>query len=243
MNKGVASGYNLPDSNYIIQYEEISRCPLCKVMIEPVILAERVIPVKDSYGVRLAILCLCKQCGNSFVAQYAENQKSLINRADYPKDSLSFSFLEYASPDNYVHIPIDLDIAELSPNFAESHTQAQKAEHSGLDQVAGLAYRKALECLVKDFLAKKNPEKKLLYENAYLKECIENYTENEYLKNASKSAVWLSDDQTNFLRHYEDKDIVHLKKYIDATVHWIKMILITDEASDVSYIPERQLAQ
>ena len=240
MNKGVASGYNLPDNNYIIQYEEITKCPLCKVLIEPVILSERVIPVKDSFGVRLALLCLCKHCGNSFVAQYSENQTSLISRADYPKDSLFFSCLEYASPDKYIHVPIDPDIMELSPNFAESHVQAQKAEHSGLDQVAGLAYRKSLEFLVKDFLAKKDPEKKPLYENAFLKECIENYTENEYLKNAARGAVWLGDDPTYYLRNYEEKDISHLKKYIDATVHWIKMILITDEASELTSV-ERHL--
>ena len=234
MNKGVASGYNLPDNNYIVQYKEISQCPVCKATIEPVVLAERVLPIRDSYGVRLALLCLCKVCTNSFVTQYSEDQAVLSNRKDYPQDSLYFSLLEYSSPDKYVTVPIDKDITDLSPNFAESHIQAQQAEHYGLDQVAGLAYRKALEFLIKDFLARKNPEKRQIYENAFLGECIESHTENEYLKNAARGAMWLCEDQRYYLRHYEVIDINHLKKYIDATVHWIKMILITDEASDIS---------
>ncbi len=76
----------------------------------------------------------------------------------------------------------------------------------------------------------KNPGDQTSIEKMPLQQCIEKYIEDRYLKAAASRAVWLGNDQTHYVQKFENNDISDLKKLITATVHWISMLHITEEA-------------
>jgi len=41
-------------------------------------------------------------------------------------------------------------------------------------------------------------------------------------------AVWLGNDETHYLRKWEQKDLTDLKNLIGLTVHWIEMEELTE---------------
>ena len=44
-----------------------------------------------------------------------------------------------------------------------------------------------------------------------------------------KRAVWLGNDETHYVRKWEDKDISDLKRLIKLTVNWIENNLLTQD--------------
>ena len=68
-------------------------------------------------------------------------------------------------------------------------------------EVCGVGYRKALEFLIKDFVIEgKEPEVVKRIKTIQLAPCIENYVTDLNVKNVSKRAVWLGNDETHYVR-------------------------------------------
>jgi hypothetical protein len=44
-----------------------------------------------------------------------------------------------------------------------------------------------------------------------------------------KRAAWLGNDETHYVRKWEDKDLNDQKSLIEVTVHWIEMEAITNK--------------
>ena len=57
---------------------------------------------------------------------------------------------------------------------------------------------------------------------------------NERLKTVASRSTWLGNDQTHYTQRFENRDISDLKKFIDATVYWVSMELITEEALSIT---------
>ena len=51
---------------------------------------------------------------------------------------------------------------------------------------------------------------------------INKYVDDVRIKEVAKRAVWLGNDETHYVRQWDDKDIHSLKTLIDLTVHWIE---------------------
>ena len=51
---------------------------------------------------------------------------------------------------------------------------------------------------------------------------ITEYIDDSNIKNVATRAVWLGNDETHYIRVWEDKDLPFLKKLIDLTIHWIE---------------------
>jgi hypothetical protein len=98
------------------------------------------------------------------------------------------------------------------------------------------ATEKALEFLIKDYLCRLRPDDADEIKRVQLGPYIENYVDNEKVKSTAARAVWLGNDETHYLRKWEDKDLEDLKKLIQLTVHWIEMEELTD--SVVKEMPE-----
>jgi hypothetical protein len=45
----------------------------------------------------------------------------------------------------------------------------------------------------------------------------------------AERATWLGNDETHYVRKWEDKDINDLKILIKVTLHWIEMELLTEQ--------------
>lgn len=165
--------------------------------------------------------CPNSNCGRIFLSQYERNR---TNDSTYYYVSSSIG--------NFVEKVFAEDIVELSPNFVEIYNQAAKSESLNLFHIAGIGYRKAIEFLIKDYLISINPTQENVFKNKFLGNCIKEDIDNANLKKVTERATWLGNDETHYIRKWEDKDINDLKTLIELSVRWIEMELLTKKYSN-----------
>jgi hypothetical protein len=76
--------------------------------------------------------------------------------------------------------------------------------------------------LIKDYLIRKRPADKAAIETIMLGPCIENYVTDPRIKEVTKLATWLGNDETHYQRRWIDKDLNDLKTLIKLVLHWIE---------------------
>lgn len=191
-----------------------NECPICHKICIPTLIIDRceiaISPLSRGLAYQWIFRCPNDKCQSYFIAfTNSPEGGGLITTA--PRSPKKESFPK--------------EIEDVSPNFVEIHNQAQEA--SGLTQIYGMALRKSLEFLIKDFCTFLRPEDKTSIENAPLGTCIENYVPAGNLKEVSKRAIWLGNDETHYIRKWEDHDITDLKRLIHLTVYWISQEVST----------------
>lgn len=98
--------------------------------------------------------------------------------------------------------------------FIKTYLQSLEAESYGLDEIAGMGYRKAIEYLVKDWAIQNNPEKKDEILKKWLGAVISEFFKGD-LKEILERATWLGNDQAHYNKLFEEYDIEILKELID----------------------------
>lgn len=122
-------------------------------------------------------------------------------------------------------------LQKVSPRFQRIYNQALTAELLGLDEIAGMGQRKALEFLLKDFATYKCPEKQETIRKSSVKTVIDNYLATDYprLKIASERAAWLGNDEAHYIRKWEGKDLQDLKTLIRLVLNEIDAQLLLEQ--------------
>jgi hypothetical protein len=209
-------------------------CPICHVAITPMDMGAAVqIAVDGSLMIERVLMCPSDKCGRLFIARYLPtkipNQKVFDLHTCVPLQLTSAVQSEI--------------ITKLSPDFCAIYKQAHQAEQYRLDLVAGPGYRKALEFLIKDYIISGFTEKdealaakKAIVEKTQLGTCIATHIKSEQIKEIAKRAAWLGNDETHYVRKWEDKDLEDLKKLIRLTLHWIEIETLTGEV--IATMPE-----
>ncbi|MFY9328808.1 MAG: hypothetical protein WAO76_12465 [Georgfuchsia sp.] len=198
-------------------------CPRCHHGIEPRLLSSNIVK-RDRYdGDILQLLYRCPRqgCQYAFIATYwqGKNMHSMaLNEVFSLRNTAPFSSEEPAVSD---------EIKKVSANFVEIYCQAYMAERYGLDQIAGVGYRKSLEYLIKDFCISKHPDKDQEIKESFLGVCINNFTDDANIKECAKRAAWLGNDESHYVRKWEDKEIKDLKILIELTMAWIRNHVLT----------------
>ena len=185
-------------------------CPFCHadIDIQPI----TYLRINES---SVHIFLKCKKCRNSFVGYYIKKPTNIYH-------------LDRLSRGNFRFKKFGKKIEGLSPDFVKIYNQSEHAEQEELDEISGIGYRKALEFLVKDFLIHKQPDKENDIKKKFLGKCIEDYLENERIKELAKRATWLGNDETHYERVWQDKDVEDLKKMINILVNYVETELLTD---------------
>ncbi len=202
-------------------------CPLCHYGIEA--RYQKLSCVTEGFDGRLELVFQCprEKCQSFFIARYLSTYRGAMSHYYTYRGSFPFE-------------PFDIEFAEsiekISPDYCAIANQAQKAEQQGWTLVAGPGYRKALEFLVKDYLCRVRPTETEKIKTMQLGACIAAYVTNDRIKSTAARAAWLGNDETHYVRKWEDKDLDDLKKLISLTVHWIEMEEMTD--SVVKEMPE-----
>lgn len=202
-----------------------NQCPICNDRISPNHISEQLnIDIK-----LVSIFFSCPSCGKGFISHYRfdDSKKTEYNRHVYYLLEHLNSFPKFSKT-----IEFDKCINDLSPNFCEIYNQAYASEIYELNQLSGIGYRKALEFLIKDYCIYRHPDKKEIIKSSFLGQVISDYIDSDKIKNSAKASAWIGNDETHYVRKFENKDINDLKRFIKTTVAFITYELTSDEAEE-----------
>ena len=216
------------DHNIEVVYDAIEKCPKCNKALAPEKL-HSVIVEKDDGGY-LYVSDFCSACKSVIVTEYVlnleKNEFGVVIECESMMKTIS-------APSNFQKEEFDEEIEKISPQFVKIYNQALQAEKIGLDEIAGLGYRKSVEFLIKDYAMHKNPDKEIEIKNTWMKVCIDKYIDDKKIKTLAERSDWIGNDEAHYVRKQEDRDIKDMKKFIKAMVYFIGMTLITDDAESM----------
>ena len=196
--------------------KEPNKCPFCHKSITPRMYQGF---HKDKI-LEIVYRCPDSDCGRIFTSLY---HYELVGGNTYQY------LFKSSSVGTFIEKDFNENVKSLSPSFVEIFNQASKAESMNLNHIAGIGFRKALEFLIKDYLIKNNPDKEENIKKKFLGKCIKDDIDNVNVKEMAERATWLGNDETHYVRKWEDKDINDLKILIKVTLHWIEMELLTEQ--------------
>jgi hypothetical protein len=198
-----------------------SECPLCHHAIDPRYLTgvtREYQPMGDT-SIELVFQCPRQACLHVFIGRYEGRYDRNVNRATL--------FLRATTPYTVPLPEHPPEVAAISPDFVAIYGEAAVAEERGLKQVAGCGYRKALEFLVKDFCIREHPTEAEEIKKGRLGNVIEKWIDDPNIKGMAKRATWLGNDETHYVRKWDDPDMAKLKQLIALTVSWINTHQLT----------------
>ena len=181
-------------------------CPYCHHKIIPKAYLGLLAPADV---LNIFFICPNEECGQAFLAFY----DFWSNSGHYLKLSIG----------NLLSKDFSKEINSISQKFIEIYNQAFFAEQNNLSEITGVGYRKSLEFLIKDYCVKNNPTDEVNILKMPIMQVINSYVNDERIKDISKRAVWLGNDETHYIRIWENKDLTILKTLIDLVIHWIEM--------------------
>ena len=190
-------------------------CPYCFKSIQPKLIAGF---FNENHELaEIFMHCPDKSCYSTFIGYY---NGSFRPNGMYNVIDCEYSHVGKGAIKESIFSDI---IRKYFSRFCEIYNEAYHAEQEALFQICGVGYRKALEVLVKDYIIKKNPEKKSLVIKTALFNCINDHIDNSNIKEVAKRATWLGNDETHYEKEFIDKDVSHLKDLISLIVSWIEM--------------------
>jgi len=195
-------------------------CPICYQGIQPISPEWKHVS-QDGNTIERVFICPLQSCHHLFVGRYYKNAG---NGYFYLKQTVPTEPRNYSQP---------TELTKISPDFCSIYNQAHKAEQLGLLLVSGPGYRKALEFLVKDYLTSQQTteEAKKDIADSPLMACIKKYVTDTRMKTTAERATWLGNDETHYIRKWEDKDLQDMKNLIQLTCYWIQSEHLTSAAA------------
>lgn len=202
--------YILPNKQVTCEVEYPNKCPICHLSINSGYVIHNYIPNKSQ--LQVIFMCPNEDCRSYFIGynKYVESDNKL--------------YLEKIEPVNYKENMFSDLIKNLSPTFLEIYNQASEAKGRNLFQISGPGFRKAFEFLIKDYaksITDNNKHKEI--EKQFSGKVVENFIKDTRIQKVAKRALWLGNDQTHYLRKWEEKDLNDLITLIKLTINWIEI--------------------
>lgn len=191
-------------------------CPRCHRAVTPRYLSTHV--HQSTSTLQVCFRCPRYECQEIFIADYivvaGGTYAHVVSSPIAPKPGVY--------PDT---------VRTTSPTAIEIFDQAAAAETHQLKQLVGIGLRKGLEFLVKDYLVTLHADKAKSEEikKKMLGNCINDYVTDPNIKACAARAAWLGNDETHYVRKWEDKDITDLKQLIRLTMNWIDSAIMTEK--------------
>jgi hypothetical protein len=195
-------------------------CPVCHRGIRPIIPDWNHL-LKDGLVIERVFICPFDSCNHLFLGVYGQSIGS------------GYFFLRQCVPTELRDYSQPPELQTISPDFCSIYNEAHKAEGHGLLLVSGPGYRKALEFLVKDYLTslQTTDEAKKEIADMPLMACIKKYVSDTRTRTTAERATWLGNDETHYIRKWEDKDLADMKSLIQLTCYWIQSEHLTNAAA------------
>lgn len=197
-------------------------CPICHRLSEISLLQSKALP--DNTLVEVIFQCGFAGCLRYFIGYYGTNDRDRELRWVTPQEANVEIVPEF--------------VTQLSPSFMDIFRQAENARTHNLDQIAGPGYRKAFEFLIKDYAKSTlDPEEQAdeigKIESMFSGNVIGTYVHDKRIEAIAKRALWLGNDESHYLRKWENHDIEDLIRLIKLSIHWIEI-----ERESADYLKE-----
>lgn len=208
-------------------------CPFCKNGGIPTFVAAHSLESPWEYNEFIEALFICpiNNCKRYYLAYYGK----------YGRMDETFFLKKTGAPAYFKPIEFSEEIKKISEKFQHIYNQANIAEEDGLNQICGAGYRKALEFLIKDYLIQMNPKATEVIKKKPLGETIKDDIKSEYVQTCAKRAIWLGNDETHYIKIFQNKDTQDLKELIKLTIFWIESELATNKYREE--MPEKRKEQ
>lgn len=193
--------------DFEIQYPSV--CPICHKSGIPSYLDSYFIDSNSSYP-NLFVHFFCHNCEKTFLGNYH------IRRYYDITDLRGFEPVYDVEEREF-----SKHIKDLSPDFCSIYNQAYASQQYRLNDISGMAYRKALEFLVKDYAIFLHPDDKEAIIKAPLSQCINNYIDNGKIKHLAVASAWIGNDETHYERKQQEYNVDDLIEFINAIVSFI----------------------
>ncbi|KRL97461.1 hypothetical protein FD50_GL001442 [Liquorilactobacillus satsumensis DSM 16230 = JCM 12392] len=175
-------------------------------------------------SIALFLKCSRKDCGKFYCLEFPCIADRFLDLREI-QPSIPYTYSPHLKND----LPKNLN--NTFPGFKKIYDQSLQAESMGLDEIAGVGYRKAIEFLLKEFVISKNPEKRSEIESKFLGNVInENLDDLPRIQTLAKAAVWIGNDETHFVKIHSEKDLKDMKGFLSAAALYISAELKADEA-------------
>lgn len=201
-------------------------CPHCGVPVDPTILSARSnslkTEIKGSIGVFLS--CTNEKCFKYHVQAFEFTRRDVGYSIQIGR-KIPYTYrvmLENSLP---------AIVNDAFPSFKVIYEQSLEAESQGLDQIAGIGFRKSIEFLIKEYVIHQDPDSAEDVKSKFLGKVIkENLSEFPKIQTLATAAVWIGNDETHFVRVHNDKDIQDMKEFLTAAALFISAELKVEEA-------------
>ncbi|WP_262405064.1 DUF4145 domain-containing protein [Mammaliicoccus sciuri] len=171
---------------------------------------------------------MCPKCKEHFSASYTVFSSrqgngyhfidKLVIKEEFPLPKPSFEY------------PNEID--SVSSEFSKIIAQSSHAEGLGLNHLAGIGFRKALEFLIKDYLIKYKGLDENTISKKQLGKCISENIDDSRLQSLAKAATWIGNDETHYVRKHDDRDIHDMKKFLHKMTLFISYELAVEDATE-----------
>ncbi|MFY7734657.1 MAG: hypothetical protein ACOVSR_14320 [Bacteroidia bacterium] len=190
-------------------------CPHCGILGTPILLNAY---SKELFNLEIIASAKCPNydCQEFFYIDYITSIPGMF-----------YTFSSVQSVGTVKPVNFNENIEKISNSFVALYNEANAAENHKLLEICGIAYRKALEFLVKDYLCYREP---LLADNIAkdsLGNCIKKF-EHPKLKIAAEKATWLGNDEAHYVKKWPDYSVNDLKHLINLVVAWITLEVETE---------------
>lgn len=194
--------------------DRVDQCPICHQKIQPKWNHAQLI---QDYSILPArYVCYVFQCPNRVC------RKLFFGKFTYNVGTREFNFDGSLEPVKLKKREFSEHLNTLSAQFEQIYNDSLAAETFGLAHVCGPGFRKALEFLVKDYCKHKNPEQGEKINKAGLAAVIKEFIVDKRIKNLAEKTAWLGNDQTHYIKIWEDHDLEDLKTLLDLTILFIE---------------------
>jgi hypothetical protein len=210
--------YNVDGTGHSVSVEIPDECPTCgRLVVFPFNGASL---AKISGELQTVHHCPNKACGSHMICYHTSVGPGWK--------------LKKTEPPKLTHPALPDFVGEISPSFVSIFKEAVEAKERGLAQIAGPGYRKAFEFLIKDYAkSKAKPEEFEDIEKPQANPVVNKYISDTRVQAVAKRALWVGNDETHYLRKWEDRDINDLATLIKLTIEWIDI-----ERQSAAYIEE-----
>ena len=206
-------------ANQSMEIQELPNvCPHCGKMIAARYINSFIQTSDDGNRTKAIAFWFCNGCGDFFAVTY---HLSKIYTNDY------VGFEDSVIPPVMEKTVVPAEVLSVSPDFAELYEHAERAKNEGMTDLAGMGFRKALECLLKDTLIYLGQDESQV-EKMTIANAIEAFEDNPRLKTAANNARVIGNDYTHYKARYKGYDIETLRKLISITCHWVCMEIETE---------------